>query len=757
MIEVRDATVALAPDRAPVLQGVNLTVAPGQLVAVIGENGSGKTTLARLLCAVHAPDEGCVVVDGHGTAGAAAELDAVRRLVGCVRQDPADQIVMARVYDEVAFGPRNLGLDEDEVTARVEGALACCGLCGLEQRPTSELSGGEEQRLAIAGVLAMRPRYVVLDEPFAHVDAAQRPRLRALVQELAHGHGAGVVLVTHDEEEALDADAVLVLEQGRALYLGAPEDLRGREPALWNRLLGACPAPPVAGPAGGGAPEGADGALRPAKPGATRPTASTLRCEGLSYSYGGHRVLDGLDLEARPGRVLLLAGPSGCGKSTFAALAAGLYQPDAGRVTLGGAGVAPGRVGLALQDPERQFFLDTVFDEVAFGPRNLGLSETEVEARVAAAVRAVGLDEGLLGRDPFTLSGGEARLAAIASVFSLDAEACIFDEPTAGLDGRGRAAVHAMARAQAQAGRVVIVISHDLAEWRRTADDVVTLAPAAPTTPAAPDTVASHDARRARRATGMARASGPQRAPVDARVKLALLFEATACLFACGSLHAMALWTAALAACLVGAGVRPRRLAGALRPAALALALVLCANAVRCDGTADIALAGPLGLSASGAAAGAMAVWRIALLVGFVLAFAATTEAAELVDAVVRVMRPLGRWGLPVDSLGSALSLAVRFVPLAGQEFERIQLAQRARGVDFDAGPLIGRARRWVAVFAPLIIGLFRRADALADSMTARCYAGRAQVPPKSLRWQDRALLCAGTAAALAVLVLAGR
>ena len=784
MLEAEGVSIAYARDGAvaPALCGVSLRVHPGQIVAVAGANGSGKSTLARALCGAELAAGGRVAADGHDPAAGEEERRAVRRLVGIVRQNPQDQIVAARVGDEVAFGPRNLGLPEPEVAARVRAALAAVGLAGFEERETRALSGGEEQRLAIAGVLAMEPRYLVFDEPSSHLDAELRPRLLELLRALAAEQGAGVVLVTHEAREALAADELLVLEAGAVAWRGAPRDLLLGRPELWDATLMPCPeATALRGRAAGSAGDGGAAAAGAAAGGGTAAAAAPkaapavargpeLVFDSVSFGYGSRQVLHGLSFRAQPGRVLLVAGPSGSGKSTLAALAAGLLAPERGSIALGASLPAPGAVGLALQHPEQQFFLDTVYDELAFGPRNAGLAEEEVAARVTRALAAVGLEEELAGRDPFSLSGGQARRVGLAAVLTLDAAAYVFDEPTAGLDVAGRRAVHRMARSLAEDGRVVLVISHDLEEWLPVADDVLQLgsAPAGPVDSVAgeepvpvsgfastPDSAVGEEPAPAATPAAPAPVPAPA-ARLDARVKIALLLELTAALFLAPGPAALACCAAVLLAALWRAGVRPGSVARALKPAAFALALVLCANAVRCDGSGELALAGPLGLSAAGALAGAAAVARILVLVGFVVAAAATTTAAELAEACLRLLRPLGRVGLPVEELGSALSLAIRFVPIVGDEFRRIQLAQRARGVRLDAGPVLERIGRWLAVFAPFLIGLFRRADRLAESMAARCYAGAAAVAPRRLAARDWLVLAAGTLAMAALVLVAG-
>lgn len=519
MIRVENACVAYGTQA--VLRDVSLHVRPGEIVSLAGANGSGKSTLARLLCGMRLADTGSAVVDGRDARAGEAERRVVRQLVGIVQQDPRDQIVSTLVSEEVAFGPRNLGLAEDEVRSRVAAALSMAGLEGYEERDSTGLSGGEQQRLALAGVLAMRPRYLVLDEATSQLDSAVRPAFRALFRRLAREEGLGVVQVTHDALELLSGDRVVALSNGAVAWEGTPARLlddaaaaqacclaedsylaalrcamgqgydlsRGVEPedvASWlstashaSETVSAVRTCLFGGDFGDTAaravpaPESSAGDEAVADPSNPDAPRASLVMEGVSFSYGAERAVADISLRLGAGHVTLIAGLSGSGKSTVAMLAAGLLAPDAGTVAINKVPVEPGAAGLAFQHPESQFFLDTVRDELAFAPRNLGCGEEEAARRVARAAACVGLDETLLERYPFDLSGGQARRVALASVITLDASAYLLDEPSAGLDARARGFVHRLAQDLASAGAAVAVISHDLAEWMDVADDAL--------------------------------------------------------------------------------------------------------------------------------------------------------------------------------------------------------------------------------------------------------------------------------------------
>lgn len=253
MLEISDVSYEYPGPQGPVraLRGVSLTVNPGQVVALLGANGSGKSTLVRLCNGIMVPSQGVVGVDGLLTTDPAHVWD-VRSRVGVVFQDPDNQIVGTVVEEDVAFGPENLGIHRDELRARVDDALAAVGLTGLERREPHLLSGGQKQRLAIAGALAMRPSYLVLDEPTSMLDPQGRSDVLAIIARLRRA-GTGILHITHDLSDVLDADAVIVLAQGEVAFSGPPSELLGEHvdlvalglhlPAIWRfastlRLLG---------------------------------------------------------------------------------------------------------------------------------------------------------------------------------------------------------------------------------------------------------------------------------------------------------------------------------------------------------------------------------------------------------------------------------------------------------------------------------------------------------------------------------------
>jgi len=463
------------------LDDVSFAVSPGEHVVLLGSNGSGKSTLAQLSNGLLLPTKGKVLVDGLSTDDRET-IRKLRSLVGVVVQNPDNQIVSTTVLDEVAFGLENLGVERALMVTRVDGALEALGLTGYEERDPNSLSGGEKQRLIIAGLVAMEPDFLVLDEPMSMLDEAGQAEVCEAISRL-HADGHGILHITHDLRFARGAERALVLAAGRLVYDGKPGELLDDEDRLVAFGLKAREEE---------APQIELAFIRP--PGAE---LSSLCLEGIHYSYltgteNEREVLCGLDLTILPGSYTLISGKTGSGKSTLLRILAGLLEPTKGTAGFaGGAKIVPGDVGIVFQHPESQLFAKTVEEEVLFGPENLGLlsgrsaakedcvdvAEGALSAKVVAdtlrakvvedALRAVGLDpESFAQRSPFTLSGGEMRRVAIASILSMRRSFLLLDEPTASLDAQGRAFVHNLIRSLVEAGVGVVVVSHDLDEFR---------------------------------------------------------------------------------------------------------------------------------------------------------------------------------------------------------------------------------------------------------------------------------------------------
>ena len=467
-----------------VLEDLSVEIPQGQFVCVLGANGSGKSTFSKLINALLLPDKGEVKVDGLITSDAQNTF-SIRSKAGSVFQNPDDQIVASLVENDVAFGPENLGIPNPELRERVEAALAQVGLTGFEKRETNALSGGQKQRVAIAGILAMEPQILIFDEASAMLDPRGRRGLMRVCKEL-HAQGMTIIMITHYMEEAAEADRVLVLREGKIMLDGTPEEVLTQDTELRKLNLDI--------------PFATQLSRLLQDKGIDIPTSEggdmALVFEHVSYTYTpltkrqikeGQEplwALNDISFEIADGEFLAIAGHTGSGKSTLVLHLNGVINPTHGKVLWDGqdladkktANEARGDIGVVFQYPENQLFAATVYEDVAFGPRNLGLDATEVEQRVKDAIELVELDyETFKDRSPFELSGGQQRRVAFAGVLAMRPTTLVLDEPVAGLDPASRNEFLGFIDRLHKRGITLVMVSHNMNDIARLADRMLVL------------------------------------------------------------------------------------------------------------------------------------------------------------------------------------------------------------------------------------------------------------------------------------------
>ena len=437
-ISIRDLTFTYRIREEPAIHNINLELHPGELMLMVGASGSGKSTIMRAINGLiprtyRGTMEGSINLFGKDVnEHSMAELS---QTVGTLLQDPERQIVTSKVLNEVAFGLENLALPREEILQRVDETLGYLNIMKLRERETFRLSGGEKQIVGVAGVLAMRPRILLLDEPLASLDPASAHESLRIFRELAN-QGIAVLLVEHrvDDALAIDPDTVVYLENGRIVYSGSPDGLmqtadfhRVKLPASVVMQRAKAEPEPVYKPAVGQVGHLGEELVR-------------FQNVGFRYSNDTPTILQDINFSVRQGDIIALLGPNGAGKTTLVKHVLGLLKPTSGQVLLEGVAskdstvaTAAKTVGYVFQNPSQMLFAPSVQEELAYGPSNLRHDKATMEKNITWALETIHMPE-YRDSPPLALSYGQQKRVSIAAILAMRSRILMMDEPTAGQD-----------------------------------------------------------------------------------------------------------------------------------------------------------------------------------------------------------------------------------------------------------------------------------------------------------------------------------
>jgi len=783
LVEVRDLTWRPFGRKEPVLSGISLRIEAGSRVLLAGPSGSGKSTLLRALAGVLTTTEtgdlgGSVLIDGSPPAGSS---------VGLMMQDPGDALVAGRVGRDVAFGPENFGMPRSQIWSRVWSALAAVGFPYDEDHPTTALSGGEAQRLALAGVLALTPRLVLLDEPTSMLDPSSAAVVRAAILSAVHASGATLVMVQHRLSDWVqEVDRLVVLDPtGRisvdgpvAATLATSADSLAAQGVWVPGALAPRPldvarklcAPTLPGVAAGEVLVSAESVSV-----VRQPRASVMSANRTETAV---QALVDVSASVIAGEILAVVGPSGAGKSTLTSLLAGVDEPSLGvvratEVLLAGLGarsrmrairgvgtgvprggsrpppdnalhrwssrLLAGRFGWVPQQAELAVVARTVRGDVLSTSRLLGLDENPARTRADALLEVLGLSA-LSGADPHHLSGGEQRRLALAGAIAHGPSVLVLDEPSVGQDRLTWSAVAGVVLAARDAGTAVVLATHDplLIDL---ADRRITLRAGRIADPAPQPGTASPWGRPASGArwSGLAGRAGPLSLLL---ASIVLVFGAPFISDLRAALIAFGV-EIALAPVVLGIG-RPRW--RRLLPGLFAVASVSFSNW----------LLSPDHDPATGALAGL----RVAFFVLPGVLLASRIDPSALGDHLAQRLR------LPARPVVAAVAALHRFESL-GEEWDQLARVRRVRGLGPGRSP-VDRGRHLAALTFGLLIQTLRQAGRMAVAMEARGFSpaaasaagvrapGRTWAEPAPWRPTDSLILALGVAVAGIPLMLSG-
>ncbi|MBM7702457.1 ABC transporter ATP-binding protein [Metabacillus iocasae] len=506
LVSVKDLTFHYEEDESPVLQNTTFSISNGDTILLLGPSGAGKSTLTFCINGLYPS-----AVDGQlsGTISIHEKLvtqyqsGEVSQIVGAMFQDPDSQFCMLTVEDEIAFGLENIDTPPHEMEAKIDEVLNLVHLTDYKYQSIQALSGGQKQKLALACVLAMKPDLLILDEPTANLDPKATIELVTLIQKLQQKHGFSLLVIEHKLDDWMGfVNRCLVLDkQGSVLFDGDPrtcfttysDSLRSE--GIW--LPKTCEVAKLLQTRGlyhhSSMPlhmnelcEGvihtkqAIDALNMEKPERSS-TNVILKVNDLHFNRKEKQILRDVDVTLYEKEIVALVGENGTGKTTFSKLISGLLSPSSGEVLVEGTSIEKWgelelrkKMGYVFQNPEHQFITDSVYDEVAFGLRMQGLSESDITHAVTTILQQVGLLH-VQHQNPFSLSQGQKRRLSVATMLIDEQKLLILDEPTFGQDANTATALMNLFTERVKGGASILMITHDMNIVNQYANSVIVL------------------------------------------------------------------------------------------------------------------------------------------------------------------------------------------------------------------------------------------------------------------------------------------
>lgn len=719
-----------------ILDGIDLEIAYGQRIAIIGKNGSGKSTLAKIIAGLSSPDSGIVTLCGIKVFEAnnvdSKAYQKARESIGALFQSPEDQIVTTVVEDDVAFGLENLCASKEFMKQNISNALRAVNMENHRFSDPSNMSGGQQQRVAIASSIATKSKLLVLDEPTSMLDSCAKEDVNKLFNKLQTS-GTTIVQVTHKISECKNADRILMLENGKlrdVTLLELDEFFTEKSPAIIE-----------------------------SKSMTENVKNSNIVIEisnlNVSYTNSQSPIIRDYSLSVKSGEIVAIMGKNGCGKSTLAKAICALIKYDSGSICVNGIKISEKtsksqmreirkNIGYVMQLPEQQLFAQTVFEDVAYGPKNFGLEGRELHSRVLNALKSLHIEH-LAQKSPFELSGGQQRLAAIAGVLACNPKILVLDEPTAGLDFEYAKIVLKILSDLHNKGVTIIVITHDLNEAKSLGARIVTL-----------------ESRKKKEIQEHAQDEKLENASENVNEKknkdknksLLSLFNTRIILISClilmfsafsitnfYQLGILALSTLAL---IFLARISPIKLLLSLHMFIAIFVFSGMFNLLVVHSGREIFKIGPLSITDDGIKFAILFASRFSLVILIGSIIVLTISQTRLTEACASIISPLKSVGLPSQEIALIMSLALRFLPTLSKEAESVALAQIARGGNIKDGSIKKRLRAITSLIVPGFASVIRHANTLGLALDSRCYvpgSKRTHLHTEKMRLKDFALL----------------
>ncbi len=708
------------------LDRLNLTIRSGERVAIVGKNGSGKSTLAKIIAGLAAPDSGYVELCGekvfeNTTAYADAYRNA-RKFIGALFQSPEDQIVTTVTEDDVAFGLENLNVEQPKMRKLVNNALEAVHMQNHRLSNPSLMSGGQMQKVALAGSIAMQSKLLVLDEPTSMLDSKSRKNVDELFDDL-HKSGTSIVQITHRIDECQRADRILLLENGvlneicleklESYLNNSKSSLSKKSQENINNYQNRN--------------ENINNSTHANK-------AISISHLTVKYDNKSTAAINDYSLDVNEGEIVAIMGENGCGKSTLAKALCGLLKAESGsiiveKIPVSGKTSKADRqnlrktIGYVMQLPEQQLFANTVREDVAYGPKNFGLKGDALKERVDETLRLLNLED-LAEKSPFSLSGGQQRLVAIAGVLAFKPRVLVLDEPTAGLDFEAASRLLQILCELNNQGVTIVVITHNIHEVKALGARLVTLK--TKNSESLEDKKKSSQEKIKQETITQEKTSQEKSASLlssfDPRITLLSCFMLMLSAFSITHYTQLAVLAFATLCLIIAAKIPFIKLISSLHMLIAVFTFSGLLNILAVRTGKILCKLGPIIVTNDGIHCAILFATRFSLVIIIGAILVITISPTVLTEACTSLLSPLKTIGIPTQEISLIMSLALRFLPTLSNEAVEVAHAQTARGGSIRDGSICKRIHAISSLIVPAFAGVIRHSETLSLALDTRCY-----------------------------------
>ena len=703
------------------LNNLSLTIRSGERVAIVGKNGSGKSTLAKIIAGLTAPDSGYVELCGEkvfeNTTAYADAYKNARKFIGALFQRPEDQIVTTVTEDDVAFGLENLNVEQHKMRKLVNNALEAVHMQNHRLSNPSLMSGGQMQKVALAGSIAMQSKLLVLDEPTSMLDSKSRENVDTLFDDL-HKSGTSIVQITHRIDECQNADRILLLENGvlHEICLEKLESYFNNSKYSFSKK----------------AQENINNyAKQSASISDSTHTNKAISISHLTVKYDNKSTaaINDYSLDVNEGEIVAIMGENGCGKSTLAKALCGLLKAESGSISVEKIPVSEKTskknrqnlrktIGYVMQLPEQQLFAETVREDVAYGPKNFGIKGDALKERVDETLRLLNL-ENLAEKSPFSLSGGQQRLAAIAGVLAFRPRVLVLDEPTAGLDFEASLRILEILRTLNNQGVTIVMITHNLQEAKALGARLVTLK--------ANKSESLEDKNKLSQETIKQEETSQEKSTsllssFDPRITLISCFMLMLSAFSITHYTQLAVLAFATLCLIIAAKIQFIKLISSLHMLIAIFTFSGLLNILAVRTGKILYKLGPIIVTYDGINCAILFATRFSLVIIIGAILVMTISPTVLTEACTSLLSPLKTIGVPTQEISLIMSLALRFLPTLSNEAVEVAHAQTARGGSIRDGSICKRIHAISSLIVPAFAGVIRHSETLSLALDTRCY-----------------------------------